>query len=835
MMIARTRASNSLHHDFKSGKDIFSDLDTLWAKDSLQVGQRARVVRLPTRPDVNGKEVTVLEWVEVDGRWVVSMKDGLKKRFKPSSLEAMPVSAASADRRDERYDVPTDGEMFKVSAEKLDATSSRSSPLGVETNLTDARLELGADGRFEDLQYLSQGSDRVLTTVNRYEFSEHDALVDSSMCRVPVAESRCVKNCHDDPIISCGQRVRVVGVNSRPELNGMEGIALRCDRGKWKVLMDYGPGKLLRFIASKLIPVIPTEEPMVKSPSAGIVETVVGVAAHSSTVRTRKEKAAVTDLDVAGIGQSLLEDQLRQDDSTNKGNMCEVHVDSLEPKAFCSNTNSEARMLEGPLSDVPAAQHENFGPMLGSPTAAFYTGDLVGIVDLEAWEGIEGCVLAYNEWSRACTVRMPTGISMDFCASSLKVIGRHLTPGAVDDGKDMAAVMPLAVTQRAPATLGAELSPSFKARKPSEGEANKEVRINSNYRGSDVRVVGISSMAGFEGKLIECDDRQQRCRVRMPTGLSKFFRCENLEPVDAEQLAAAISPIRDLGVPEMPDGEDPAAIMPQAFTQFAPAELMAELSAHPKPKTPSPGKAENKVCISSNHIGSGVRVVGSSCMLGFEGKLIKWDDRQQRWRVRMPTGISQLFRAENLEPVDVEQLGMAVAPRHHLRVSEVLARATAESQYYEDSSNRPIFNCEPQFCEPDTISLPEPDGLEGSALWCDSPKWEVNIRAVPGRMRAASDFQPTASKRLASSAEPVAAVVTPIAAFGPGDKVALVGVEGLADVEGIVLEYDEHDRLCKLCMPTGISRVFHTSYLELISRSPALVAIDSVSRGVAAH
>jgi len=831
MVISRTRASNSFHHDFESVKDIFGDVDTPWAKDSLQVGQRARVVRLPARPDMIGKEVTVLEWVEVDGRWVVCMKDGLKKRFKPSSLEAMPLSATSADRRDERYD----DEMFRVSAEKLDATSSHNSLLGVETNLTDAGLELGAVGRFEGLQYSPQGSDSVPTTASLYESVEHDALVNSKMCVAPVAESERVENCHDDPIISCGQRVRVVGLNSRPELNGMEGIVLRCDGGKWKVRMDYGPGKLLRFIASKLIPVIPTEQPMVTSPSVGIVETGVGVAAPSSTVRPWKEKDAVTEPDVAGIEQKLLEDQSRQNDSPNQGNMCEVYVDSLEPKAPCSNASFESLLLQAPQSDAPATQPENIGPMLGSPTAAFYPGDLVVILDLEAWEGIEGSVLAYNERSRVCTVRMPTGISMDLSASSLKVVGRHVTPGAVDDGKDLAAVIPLAVTQRAPGALAAELSPSPKARKPSAGEAYKEVSITSNCLGSDVRVVGISSMAGFEGKLIERDDRQQRCRVRMPTGISMFFRSENLEPVDAEQLAGAIAPIRDLGVPEVPDGRDPVAVMPQAFNQFAPAELMAELSAHPKPQTSPPGKADNEVGISSNHIGSDMHVVGSSCMAGLERNLMEWDDRQQRWRVCMLAGTSQLFRYENLEPIDVEQLGVAIAPRHDLSVPEVLSRTIAEPQYHEDSSNSHICNCDSPFYAPDPISQPEPNGVESSALWCDSPKWEVNIKAVPGRMRAASDFQPMASKPLASLTEPVEGVVAHIAAFGPGDKVALVGVEALAGIEGTVLEYDEQDRLCKLRMPTGISRVFHTSYLEVISRSPAPVAIDSVSRGVSAH
>merc|ERR1719217_1932533 len=45
-----------------------------------------------------------------------------------------------------------------------------------------------------------------------------------------------------------GQRVRVVGLKARPELNGLEGTVNEWDetQGRWKVRMDDGAGKMYK-------------------------------------------------------------------------------------------------------------------------------------------------------------------------------------------------------------------------------------------------------------------------------------------------------------------------------------------------------------------------------------------------------------------------------------------------------------------------------------------------------------------------------------------------------------------------------------------------------------
>uniref|UniRef100_A0A6T1ECE3 Uncharacterized protein n=1 Tax=Alexandrium monilatum TaxID=311494 RepID=A0A6T1ECE3_9DINO len=162
----------------------------------VQPGSEARITGLAARPDIDGRIAKLLEYIDEEGRWKVQLKDSDETKFiKAEHLRIRPDDALSALKPK-----PTcvAGAPVAPEPKPVRVAGGPSAPAEVAAPPAERAPEL------------EQG--------------------------IPVAA------------LTRGMHVRVIGLQNRPELNGLEGRLLRyVDKGdRWQVRMDDGSGKLLK-------------------------------------------------------------------------------------------------------------------------------------------------------------------------------------------------------------------------------------------------------------------------------------------------------------------------------------------------------------------------------------------------------------------------------------------------------------------------------------------------------------------------------------------------------------------------------------------------------------
>ncbi|CAE8635335.1 unnamed protein product [Polarella glacialis] len=223
----------------------------------LAAGMRIRVIGLSSRPELNGREGTLLELDASVERWNVAMDDSSGLSLRPVNLERvmkhLPVPQNGVSSSNAAAQVPTRNAPASASSSQL-AAGMRIRVIGLSS-----RPELnGREGTLLELD----------ASVERWNVAMDDssglclrpANLDPLMSHLPVAQSGTPSGsmAAQVPIrnppasasssqLAAGMRIRVIGLSSRPELNGREGtLELESSVGRWNVAMDDGSGLSLR-------------------------------------------------------------------------------------------------------------------------------------------------------------------------------------------------------------------------------------------------------------------------------------------------------------------------------------------------------------------------------------------------------------------------------------------------------------------------------------------------------------------------------------------------------------------------------------------------------------
>lgn len=164
------------------------------ASSDLVPGMRVRIVNLKARSDLNGKEGELREYVEDEERWKVWMEDGFGKMLRPGNLEILPP------------------------------LQNAGSPTEHKTGV------LGASMPEVAMPNLEHAPEMVSKNSNAAE----------------------------PPSFQPGQRIRIVGLTARTDLNGLEGTVVQWDddENRWRVKMSDGSGKSLKACNMQLSAVL---------------------------------------------------------------------------------------------------------------------------------------------------------------------------------------------------------------------------------------------------------------------------------------------------------------------------------------------------------------------------------------------------------------------------------------------------------------------------------------------------------------------------------------------------------------------------------------------------
>eukprot|EP00929_Paragymnodinium_shiwhaense_P115200 TRINITY_DN8390_c0_g1_i1.p1 TRINITY_DN8390_c0_g1~~TRINITY_DN8390_c0_g1_i1.p1 ORF type:complete len:1680 (-),score=385.42 TRINITY_DN8390_c0_g1_i1:11-5050(-) len=246
----------------------------------LAAGRRVRVVDLIGRPELNGQYGTTVDYIEAEGRWKVRMDDCSGKLLKPINLVVMedaqsPLHPASATAVGPAASSSSSSAPAAApSAPASGATPGKTplspgtgqppSPSGASLYSSTTSSPRGGLGGGSSSAFAPGMRVKVRGLLSRPELNDQCGVVvdvegEEGRCKVmmddatgksfrfPNLEIVEAARTHDESL-SEGQRVRITGLITRPELNGLMGTVVGRDeeqRRLWKVRMDDESGKML--------------------------------------------------------------------------------------------------------------------------------------------------------------------------------------------------------------------------------------------------------------------------------------------------------------------------------------------------------------------------------------------------------------------------------------------------------------------------------------------------------------------------------------------------------------------------------------------------------------
>lgn len=564
----------------------------------FEAGMHVRVAGLTSRPELNGREASVLELDGATGRWNVVMADGSGLSLRSNNLQKLegttcvPSTSSSACAADATAE---------CCRENQRETSLLRAGMYIRVAGLMSRPELnGCEGRllgFSDATgrwsvAMRDGSELSLKSHN-LEQSEVTKSSPSSPVTKTTAGEPAQSGIHHgraEQIVEAGTLVRVAGLKSRPELNGCEGSLLELDgaTGRWNVSMKDGSGLSLKPENFERLEPVPFS--IGKPSSRGAAESPAATCAGTGEVADLFD--AVTRCPPSSPSSNLVaDDVLHEGVALEAGmrvrvfdmlqhpeiNSCEgsllgfdgttgkwnVAMDDNVERSLCPQNLRWVGDRPAPESTLVQAS-SNAGQSASTPavaaaqsTAELEPGMRVRLITPRHRpdvDGYEGSLLKFNAAQNSWDVVLDDGSCLKLEAGSLEWVG------------NMVAAFPNKILGEAEPSDVVSFNSNLLVSSPKESSsvnAAKSIHIalvpdlqGAQYPGAEVEITGIRTkpqLNGCRALLVRLDETCKRWEVSFGDGSFKMLRPENLRILRSESQ----STYRSTGgsIPSVPEVE----------------------------------------------------------------------------------------------------------------------------------------------------------------------------------------------------------------------------------------------------------------------------------------
>merc|ERR1719482_268387 len=367
-----------------------------------------------------------------------------------------------------------------------------------------------------------------------------------------------------DSSFQVGDQVRVVGLQAKPELNGLEGKIVQWDanESRWRVRLQDGTGKMLKSLNLQVVAA--TQMASVSLPSAFAAPP---PAAGDSTQFTPGQRVRIAHL------------QARPELNGLEGTI--VQWDVAEERWRIRMDDGTGKMLRA--ANLEAASAASNPPVTGANLTIGQSVRVTGLQARPELNGLEGTLVDWDASEMRWKIRMTDGTGKMLRPVNLQLIP---SPSADAAGTSASAVATGEIPNEAEATfepgqiirvVGLKMRPEMNGAvgtifgwDPSQSlwkvrmtdgagkmlqSSNMEL-VNAAAEtnpgddtaysiGQSVRVVGLKARAdlnGLEGTIVEWDKGQNRWKVKMTDGTGKLFKTANLELTSGTPSPPAAAP-----------------------------------------------------------------------------------------------------------------------------------------------------------------------------------------------------------------------------------------------------------------------------------------------------
>lgn len=720
-------------------------------------GDTVRVRGLQHQPELNGREGVVASFDPAAFRWRVKMMpDGSKKLFRAFNLELISHAAK------------TPGQAMTPEVPGLRPTAAVSvSALVPSQHTGSAGLRAG-----QELHVQASGPEEHVTARSR--------------AGPPTGVAGLVP----------GARVRVVGLEDRPDLDGEEGVLMMFQpaTGRWSTQMADGSTKLL----------LPATLEVLAQPEHGCPQAARAVTPGGSLELAPGRMVIIVDLEarrelngqlgtVVSFNEGLKRWRVWLADGSGKefkARNLVVVQDGRPPlfKPHASNTSPGC-------SEAPTGV-SNLETMLALARSAFSSAEMAAVLPLaqaKTAAGTPSLGVATALHNRAVDVRARPELNsvMDFDFRG----ARQNVPQNVE---------PFQVAQEHMATEAVQMAQAL------DGVAGFRV-------GQRVRVVGLqaeSGLNGCEGTVVQFDAGEGRWKVLLAGGHRRRLRAANLQVLP--------------GVPSLPSLPEPQAT---AAASFFPDQRVRAVGLKQSPEF--------------------------SCQ---EGIVTACCYEEARPKVRMPTNsgealeVAEAVRCAMAQPAlrDAAGLGalasaqapvasIAAAPSGRLQLQGLDRHADVNSLLGAGQLANGVLQAPPDHAEarragpaPGQLvrivglkAMPELNDRCGTLVRydVDEGRWRVRLSDGSGKLVKESNLDLLSmAPELSAFTALLGGSVASGATFTPGQRVRAVGLLSAPELngqEGVAVQFDRSEGRWRVCMDDGSKKLFKPENLEPLHRTAA--------------
>jgi len=647
----------------------------------LATGARVRVCGLASRPELNGKLGSLLQFEDEHGRWKVIMDDGTGLALRPRNLEPLGASSSTAtpaNRSGAASCETTGASAASSTAAGIAAAGATAAVTAVESLRPGLRVRVRGLRSRPELNG-SEGSlveydpelDRWRTLLDDGAglSLKAESLEALGWAAGPEADAAAAREDEDGGPgaqwvagggLHPGAQVRIEGLQSRPELNDKLAEVLGFDKaeGRWHVRLEDGTERLL--LARNVMPLGPAAE------------------AEIPAAATAGEIAPSGDAEVSGethfeAGARVLVQGLKSRPEVNGlyGYLHEFNADAGRWEVVMEDGSGlslrPANLILSPESPSSSEAEGNMDEDTIIHEASLRPNLCVRVVGLEAradLNGKTGRLQEYDDQDDRWQVIMDTGPGLKLRARNLETTdapGSGGTAPAGAAGPPVAAVGPSCTQQRPADGAGA---------RQDEGPPPAGINGSGLLPGARARVVGLASRPDLNGQaahLLEFVEADNRWKVLMDVdGSGKMLRPANLEPLPVHFGLESEAATESKG--QAPAGAEAG---PTVGSRVRVAGLVARKDLNGQEATVHEFSAEegrwhivldsgsrkslltkNLEVIAALSVGDRVRVTGLSAraeLNGQMGTLVEELPYEGRWKVNMDDGTGKVFRGTNLE------------------------------------------------------------------------------------------------------------------------------------------------------------------------------------------
>lgn len=640
--------------------------DDVHITPTLQAGMQVQVAGLASRPELNGRVGSILEFDDTTGRWNVVMTDGSGLSLRPGNLqllEHVPCSSSSpsaqagdrpsASCKANRQNIQTLEAGMQV---RVAGLASRPELNGCEGSLRELN---DATGRWNVV--MADGSGLSLRPHN-LEKLESVACAPSTSPQAHAANvtARCCGEAEEADMLEAGMHVRVAGLTSRRELNGREGRVLGFDAtGRWKVAMQ--DGSELSFKSRNL-----EQSTSVKSSSSSPAsKNAVGAPGGSGRQHSKGTKIleAGTQVRVTGLKNrpelnGLDGSLLGLDAATGRCNVAMrdgsglsvksenlkkvEHVPSLPskhsprgsanmPAVPCTGIREETDLCDAVTRCPPSSPSSDLviADKILHDAVALEVGMRVRVIGHPEINGYEGSLLGHDSTTGQWKVAMDGGVGRSLCPRNLRCVGHWpvhesaLVEASAHSGQSASAFAAAAGQSAAELEPGMRVSLSAPRHRPDVG--------------------------GREASLLKLNAAQNSWDVVLDDGSCLKSQAGNLEWVG--NIAAA------------PPSKIPCEAKPNSFDAASNSRASSEirecnlLVASPKESSSEDATEGRHTAVVSYfqgalYPGAEVEITGVRTkpqINGCRAFLVRRDETCRRWEVSFEDGSYKMLRSENLK------------------------------------------------------------------------------------------------------------------------------------------------------------------------------------------